>query len=154
MTATGFFSELQEDHAQALIERGISEEQAAARGYYSTTENPHLQSLGFNRSQAATAASHRPDGEIGNYQIRPNRPREVKRVGKKTRILKYELPANTSTVIVCPPTECQRESLKAAGIPLFISESILKADANLSIGLLTIGILGIDGWRAKKGVRL
>jgi len=43
----------------------------------------------------------------------------------------------------------QRESLKAAGVPLFITESALKADANLSIGLLTVGILGIDGWRAK-----
>src|ERR1044071_3563735 len=86
----GFFSELHPDHALVLIERGISEAQAAARGYHSTTEKRHLESLGFNRSQAATAASHRPvlviplhrpDGEIENYQIRPNRPREVKRVG-------------------------------------------------------------------------
>lgn len=154
----GFFSELHPDHALVLTERGISEAQAAARAYHSTIEKRHLESLGFNRSQAATAATHRPvlviplhrpDGEIENYQIRPNRPREVKRVGKKTRILKYELPANTSTVIVCPPTERQRESLKAAGVPLFITESALKADANLSIGLLTVGILGIDGWRAK-----
>jgi P4 family phage/plasmid primase-like protien len=155
---TGFFSELQEDHAQALIERGISGEQAAARGYYSTGEKRHLESLGFNQSQAATAASHRPvlviplhrpDGEIENYQIRPNRPREVNRDRKKPRILKYELPANTKTVIVCPPTECQRESLKAAGVPLFITESVLKADAGLSISLLTVGILGVDGWRAR-----
>ena len=146
------------DHALVLIERGISEEQAAARGYHSTTEKRHLESLGFNRSQAATAASHRPvlviplhrpDGEIENYQIRPSRPREIKRVGKKPRTLKYELPANTSTVIVCPPTERQRESLKAAGVPLFITESALKADSNLSIGLLTLGILGIDGWRSR-----
>jgi hypothetical protein len=154
----GFFSELHPDHALVLTERGISEEQAVARGYYSTAEKHHLESLGFNRSQAATAASHRPvlviplhrpDGEIENYQIRPSRPREVKKVGKKSRILKYELPANTSTAIVCPPTERQRESLKAAGVPLFIMESVLKADAALTIGLLTIGILGIDGWRAK-----
>jgi hypothetical protein len=154
----GYFSTMQLDHALVLIERGISEEQAASRGYYSTTDNRHLESLGFNRSQATTAASHRPvlviplhrpDGEIENYQIRPSRPREVKQTGKKLRILKYELPANTSTAIVCPPTECQRESLKAAGVPLFITESALKADAGLSIGLLTIGILGIDGWRAR-----
>lgn len=155
---SGFFSELHPDHALVLTDRGISEEQAAARGYYSTTEKQHLESLGFNRSQAATAASHRPvlviplhrpDGEIENYQIRPNRPREIRREGKKTRILKYELPASTSTAIVCPPTGPQRESLKAAGVPLFITESALKADAGLSIHLLTIGILGIDGWRAK-----
>ena len=153
-----FFSELHPDHALVLIERGIKEEQAAARGYYSTDDSRHLKSLGFNQPQAATAASHRPvlviplhrpDGEIENYQIRPNRPREVRRDGKKPRILKYELPANTKMVIVCPPTERQRESLKAAGVPLFITESVLKADAGLSIDLLTVGILGVDGWRAK-----
>lgn len=154
----GFFSELQEDHAQALIERGISEAQAAARGYYSTREKQHLESLGFNRSQAATAASHRPvlviplhrpDGQVDSHQIKPNRPREIRRDGKKPRALKYELPAGTTVSIVCPPTERQRESLKAAGVPLFITESTLKADAGLSIGLLTVGILGVDAWRAK-----
>src|SRR5690349_24673318 len=84
----GYFATMQPDHALALIERGISEEQAAARGYHSTIEKRHLESLGFNHSQAATAASHRPvlviplhrpDGEIESYQIRPNRPREIKR---------------------------------------------------------------------------
>lgn len=157
MATTGFFSELQEDHAQTLIERGISEEQAAARGYFSTREKHHLESLGFNRSQAATAASHKPvlviplhgtNGEIENYQIRPTRPREIKRAGKKPRILKYELPAGTTLSILCPPIERRRESLKAS-IPLFITESVLKADAGLSIGLLTIGILGVDSWRAR-----
>jgi P4 family phage/plasmid primase-like protien len=157
IATTGFFSELQEDHAQVLIERGISEEQAAARGYFSTREKHHLESLGFNRSQAATAASHKPvlviplhgpNGQIENYQIRPTRPREIKRTGKRPRILKYELPAGTTVSIVCPPTERQRESLKA-NAPLFITESALKADAGLSIGLLTIGVLGVDGWRAR-----
>jgi P4 family phage/plasmid primase-like protien len=153
----GYFTDLELDHALALIERGISEEQAAARGYHSTREKRHLESFGFNKSQAATAASHRPilviplhgpSGEIENYQIKPNRPRVIEHNGKK-RVLKYELPANTTLCVVCPPTERQRESLKATEVPLFITESALKADAGLSIGLLTVGILGVDGWRAK-----
>lgn len=153
----GIFSDLHPDHAIALIEHGISEQQAEARGYYTTTEKQHLESLGFNKSQAATAASHRPvlviplhgpNGEIENYQIKPNRPRVTERNGKK-HVFKYELPANTTLCIVCPPTERQRVSLKATDAPLFITESALKADAGLSISFLTIGILGVDGWRAK-----
>ena len=154
----GVFSELHPDHADVLLERGIKESEARWRGYRTVATKTELQDLGFSKAQSSMVAQdapvlviplHGPDGEVVNYQARPNKPRVKKSAGgKKEKVLKYEVPYGKPLAIVCPADPHQRRSLKAT-VPLFITESVLKADAALGLGLLTIGILGLDGWRAK-----
>ncbi len=80
------------------------------------------------------------NGEIVNYQIRPDYPRILK--GKK---IKYETPSGTKIVLDIPPQT--RKSLGDPTKPLFITEGARKADAAVSKGLCCISLLGVWNFR-------
>lgn len=148
--ATGFFSELSPEHAKLLIDSAISEQVAVSRGYRSTERKCELKELGFSQSQQRTPALIIPiwntQGETVNYQIRPNRPRVQKRPDKADKPVKYESVQERRACLDIPNDANVRKALRSL-VPLFITEGARKVDAMITLGLLTIGLLGVWGYR-------
>jgi hypothetical protein len=88
-------------HAQYLIDRGITDEVARERKYSSAWERVQIGNLGFSDRQRLVPALIIPlnsaQGQLSTYQIPPDRPRSV-----AGRIAKFELPVGASAVIDVP----------------------------------------------------
>jgi len=100
--------ELLQSHFEHLQESGLSPDIIRERGYKSELGKAHLQSLGFGRSQCRTPAILVPlwgvDGEVVNYQIRPDIPR----INPKGKPIKYETREGASNRFDVPPEMSQR----------------------------------------------
>ena len=132
-------------HAELVRASGINETVAQARGYRSVTVRSELERMGFTKPQRNVPALLVPvwnvNGQIANYQIRPDQPR----IDKRGKLVKYETPGKSTMVIDVPPTI--RDRIGDPRVPLFVTEGVRKADAAVSIGLCCIGILGVWNWR-------
>jgi hypothetical protein len=131
-------------HAQLLLDSGITPAVAQARGYQSVTTKAALKRLGFTESQCLVPALLIPSwgltGEVALYQARPDTPRL-----RQGKLVKYETPPGTQMALDVPPSA--RPWLGDPGRPLFITEGARKADAGVSQGLCTIDLLGVWNWR-------
>jgi len=152
-SASDFFSELAPDHAQLLKDSAITSGVAARRGYATITVKAHLKHLGFSDRQRRTPSLLIPiwdmNGQIANYQIRPNHPCVQKRPGKSDKVIKYETVSDRGLCLDIPNDPRVRESLRADGPPIFITEGARKVDSGISQGILTVGVLGVYGWRGR-----
>ena len=91
------------EHLDALQrESGISEEVIENRRYRTVSTRSDLRTLGFSDSQAPVPVLLMPiwdvDGEIANYQARPDTPRIV-----RGKAVKYEMPAGSRMVLDVHP---------------------------------------------------
>ena len=128
---------------------GISLEVAAARGYQTVTRESHAASYRENgwtslvpRLPALEIPLWTTEGRAAWPQLRPDEPR----VGKGGKVVKYEMPAGETLRLDVNPILSSR--IKGTE-PLVITEGILKADAGISKGLCTIGLLGVYGFRGR-----
>ena len=132
-------------HEKLLVESAISQEVALARGYRSVEKKNEVKALGFRETQCRVPALLLPvwgvNGEIVNYQLRPDDPR----IDKNGKVVKYETPAESRMFLDVPPAA--RPLLGKPDRPLFITEGIRKADAAVSKGLCCIALLGVWNWR-------
>jgi uncharacterized protein (DUF927 family) len=136
-------------HAELIARSGISDEVAAARGYYSASEHHEIKILGFANRQIMLPALVVPiydvNGRLTLHQVRPDSPR----VDKGGRPIKYETQAKHRLCLDVPPTI--RRRLTDPAEPLWITEGARKADAAVSAGLCCIALLGVWGWRGTNG---
>ena len=134
---------LSPEHRALLEASAISDEIADARGYFTATTAAELGRLGFDSYQRIAPALVLPvwgvDGQIVNYQARPDRPRVDRERGREVR---YETVAGSVVQPDVPPA-C-RPHLGAARRPLWITEGIRKGDALASRDLCAIALLGVD----------
>ena len=140
---------LSASHRDKLFRQsGISPEVAAARGYQTVTKESHAAAYRENgwtslvpRLPALEIPLWTTEGRAVWPQLRPDEPRV--RSGKP---VKYEMPAGETLRLDVNPILSTR--IKGTE-PLVITEGILKADAGISKGLCTIGLLGVYGFRGR-----
>jgi hypothetical protein len=140
-------------HEHFLRSRAVADDVTAERRYQSATRKADLEKLGFGRTQQLLPALVIPDwsvrGQIESYQLRPDSPR----LNDKGKLRKYEMKAGTRMLVdahprLTRPRDCGRVPLIAdPSVPLFITESIPKGDAAVSIGLCCVALLGVWNWR-------
>lgn len=151
--SSDFFSELDTEHAQILKDSAIKPDVAAWRGYRTVIVKAELKRLGFSDRQCRVPCLLIPvwgmSGKIVNYQIRSNSPFIHKRPGKGDKTIKYETVSDRGLCLDIPNDPKVRESLRADGPPLFITEGARKVDSGISQGILTVGLLGVYGWRGR-----
>jgi hypothetical protein len=132
----------------------ISAEVVSARGYWSVTDREQVRGLGFPRDIGrylpglaipVFAVRHLDPGERlepGGPILRP----DTAYTFSDGRSAKYLLPAKQANVLDVHPTA--RALLFDAEVPLILTEGVLKADSAVSVGLVAIGLGGVDGgWR-------
>ena len=138
--------ELLEEHLDHLKGSVISIEVMKERGYESVLGKKRLADLGFNRTQQRTPGILIPvwgvNGQIVEYQYRPDRPRTI-----RGRLIKYENQPGSSIRLDVPP-KCT-SMLGDPNIPIFFVEGIKKADALASRGVCTVGLTGVWGFKGK-----
>ncbi len=141
---------LSDEHAAMLRASAIFDEVAGARGYFTATKRTELADLGFARYQQITPALVVPvwgvEGEVVNYQSRPDRPRVDAARGRQIR---YETVAGSTIRLDVPPAS--RSLLGSPAVPLWITEGAKKVDALVSVGVCAIALLGVhcfdcDDW--------
>lgn len=134
---------LSPEHAGLLRASAISGEVVGARGYFTATSGAELGRIGFDTYQRIAPALVLPswgvDGEIVNYQARPDRPRIDRERGRE---VKYETVAGSRARLDVPPA-C-RPHLGSTRRPLWITEGIRKGDALASADLCAVALLGVD----------
>lgn len=133
------------EHRELLIDRGITTQVAAARGYESVNLPGALRELGFSVAASELTPGllipvRNVHGKLAFHQYRPDKPRT--RDGKP---VKYELPFRARMVLDVPVQI--RERLADPSSPLWVTESPLKADAAVCAGLTCIATFGVWGWR-------
>jgi hypothetical protein len=142
--------ELLDDHRSMLAASAISDDVIAARGYFSATQRSELADLGFATIQRIVPALVVPlwgvNGEIVNYQARPDRPRIDSERGRQ---IKYETVAGSSIALDVTPT--QRQHIGSARRPLWFTEGAKKADALASRDVCAVALTGVwcfrtDDW--------
>lgn len=137
---------LLDHHRELLHARAISDAVIADRGYTSTTIGRWLHDeAGFSHAVAALTPGlvipvRDVTGRVRFHQYRPDRPRTV-----RGRPAKYELPREGSLVVDVPPAVVHK--VAAAGAPLWVTESPVKADALVTAGAVAVGLFGVWGWR-------
>ncbi len=143
------YSGLTERDAQVLIDRAVSPEIAAMRGYRSITATD-ARKAGYSLSQARSGMElprHNTQGIVDDAsQARPHEPR----INEKGKPVKYELPAGARHVLDVTPRS--QPHVTDITIPILITESILKADAIESAippdTYCVLDINGVYGWRS------
>ncbi len=134
---------LADGHLRMLQASAISEEVAHARGYWTATKRSELRDLGFATTQQLVTALVIPtwgvDGEIVNYQCRPDTPRIDPDRGRE---IKYETVAGSTIRLDVPPS-C-RPWIGEPRRPLWVTEGARKADALATAGVTAIALLGVD----------
>lgn len=123
------------------VERGISPEVIAARGYYTETDPANLRALGFAPYQCLPGLVIPETTTAGvqvGWKLRPDNPRRDAKTGK---VIKYENPAGARHQIDVPPGVVA--FLRNPSIPLYITEGSPKADAAWSRGLACVSLGGV-----------
>ncbi len=139
---------LAERDAQTLIDRAVSPEIAAMRGYRSITAE-QARACGFSPSHARSGLEiprRNTQGLVDDCaQLRPHEPR-VNETGKP---VKYELPTGARQILDVTPRSLKH--LATLDVPILMTESILKADAAESEAppdtLCIVSVNGTYGWR-------
>lgn len=136
---------LRPDHLQMLLQgSSLSQEVVRARGYQTVEIKNGLKRLGFADSQCNQPGLllpvYSPNGEIANYQFRPDQPRI-----KDGKPVKYETPRGSRLVLDVHPFAQKR--LGDPSVPLFVTEGIKKGDSLVSRGLCAVSLLGVWNWR-------
>jgi hypothetical protein len=144
-------TELLDRHREFLHDRAIGDEVIEERGYVSVwNDDLWLKEQGFNTTQvrecqpALVIPMHSVYGELAQYQLRPDAPREV-----RGKVAKYEPPPGTANMVDVHPRA--RPYLDDPSRALIITEGIPKADAAVSAGLCCIAITGAFNWRGTTG---
>jgi hypothetical protein len=142
-----------ECHREFLHARGVADEVAAKRGYFSALRKFELERLGFGRAQQLVTTLVIPvwsvHGQVESYQLRPDKPR----LNDRGKPRKYEMKAGSRMLLdahphlTCPRNASNTAIIADPSIPLLITEGIPKADAAVSIGLCCIALLGVWNWR-------
>lgn len=131
---------LSRGHKKMLLEdSAIDARMVIRRGYRTIEQKAELERLGFGRSQrnvpALLVPIYSPTGELSLYQIRPDRPR----IDRRGKPVKYETPGGGRMALDVHPAA--RDQLKDPSAPLFVTEGIKKADALVSNGVCTVGLI-------------
>ncbi len=146
-------------HRRMLIEEsGISELVIQARGYRTIEKEGELVQYGFSSGQRRVPGLllplHGTNGKVEMHVYRPDNPRVISDRSKREadglhpqKVIKYEIPKNTSVRVDCPPT-CQ-PGLKNPKIPLYITEGQKKADALATHGACAIALLGVWNFKGR-----
>jgi hypothetical protein len=141
-------SALFEQHARYLRERAILPEVARERGVRSAETKAQLKAIGFGESQRLPPGLIIPthdvvstDGECAGYQFRPDTPRMI-----DGRVVKFETPRGARLSLDVPPRV--RPHLGNPGVPLWVTEGPIKADAAVSHGAMCAAVNGVYGWKA------
>lgn len=135
------------EHHRRMVEdeSHVTSQMRVARGYFSALKKVELKELGFPPSQQIVPSLVIPiygvDGELVTYQHRPDTPR----MNKRGKPVKYETRAGSSMVLDVHPL--MRHLLGNKDAPLVVGEGIKKGDALASLGILTISMLGVSGYR-------
>jgi hypothetical protein len=136
-------------HIELLAQSCIPPEYAAIRGYRTVYDDQGnvLRKLGFSD----VSASHTPGlviplrdrlKHIWGAQFRPDTAYEFN--GKTT---KYVVRPGQRNRLDIPPTVADSDWLSDTSVPLFIPEGIKKADSGAVMGLCTVGLLSVSGWK-------
>lgn len=153
MTASNFITNHTEHKStsRVLAERdraklkssAIADDEIAARGYYTELDRDRLDALGFHGAQCRPGmviprftTAGRPSG----YILRPHDPR----MDDKGKPIKYETARGSRSMIDCGPHT--RAGLIDSAVVTYVTESIFKADALTSQGLLAVNVNGCYGF--------
>lgn len=133
-------------HRELLTARGICDQVIADRGYESTAGGDLLLAEGFSHAVAALGPGLLiPVWDVHGQRrytiFRPDKPRG----NSKGKPVKYETPRSTRLAIDVPPRAVTR--IDDPQHPLYVTESVMKADALVSAGLVAVGLNGVYGWR-------
>lgn len=138
-------NELSPNHFRMLSESSIDRKVIQERGYRSVSSKMELRALGFTEKQCRVPALlipvHTVNGEVGLFQIRPDKPRK----GTKGKSVKYETPGGARMVLDVPPRV--RPWLGDPSRRLLVTEGLKKADSAASRDLCCIALLGVWNFR-------
>jgi putative DNA primase/helicase len=147
-TATGLMAH----HRQLLIDRGLTEQVIAARGYSSGFVSKWLHDVAKLSNTASKQVPglvipvHDARGEPAFYAYRPDHPRE----DADGRPIKYETPTSQRnskvSKVLDVPLLCQA-TIQDETVPLWVTEGPIKADAIASHGGTAVGTFGVWGWK-------
>jgi Domain of unknown function (DUF3854) len=130
---------LNQSHLRLLQESAVSAEVRRARGYQTITTRSALKGYGFSLNQCRPPALlipiFDPRGRLVSYQIRPDQPR----IDCQAGALNYEIcPGRQSAIDVPPPSS---GLLSDPGVPLYVTDEVIKADSAASHGLCCIALV-------------
>lgn len=138
---------LSERHLEQLRASAISPEVISERGYRTILDKRELEKLGFSKNQLRVPGLLIPQWKVNgvqtNNQFRPDHPRS----NGNRKVIKYENPTGSVILLDCPP-RCQK-MVADPSIPLWITEGSKKADALASLGVCTISLTGVWGFKGK-----
>jgi len=144
-TSSDHTSRLSLLHIEALQKRGLTNATIDASGFRSLTAEEVLAVLKFNPNRSAGLGIpflHPVTGETRLVRVRPNIAPVID--GKPA---KYLSPKGAGNLLYFPPGCADR--LKDPTEPLYITEGEFKTLAAWQAGLLTVGMIGVWGWRGK-----
>jgi hypothetical protein len=129
----------------------LSTRVAVERGYRTVTSKAEFTRLGFSKLQlrepALVIPMYSPSGELVTHQIRPDNPRK----NGKGKPIRYETPAGSAIHLDVHPS--QKERVRDASVPLWITEGVKKADSLVSRGQCVVALQGVWCWQ-RDGVPL
>lgn len=140
-------------HEQMLRESGIADEIVEARGYETVADAKGRPDLKLPRGIGSGLAIplYRPDGAAGPILYRLDDPKEIKAkkgASRRQRFIQYALPTGQKAFLDCPP-RC-REALKDVAATLWVTDSLIAADALASQGQCAVAVVGISDYMGKK----
>ena len=154
---------LNPEHVEVLSSRAVPPCIANERGYNSEQQKSRLKLLGFGVSQqrpGLVISRFNPRGEKAAPLLRPTEPR----LNNKGHAIKYEAPSKSVLCLDVHPSlsrprrvdithpdqpEIEPPLIRDRRFPLFMTESVLKGDALVGLGLIGISIQGVYGFRGK-----
>jgi hypothetical protein len=132
---------LHPNHLRLLLDSGISPVVSGSRGYKTVTRKITLKGYGFIPEQCRPPALlipiHDAEGRLISYQMRPDEPR----IDHDHGAVEYEICPWRPIALDAPPA-CT-SLLVDSGIPLYITDGVLKADSAASHGLCCIALGGL-----------
>jgi hypothetical protein len=132
---------LQPDHLRLLMNSDISPDVGRARGYQTITSKSALKGYGFSPEQCRPPALlipiHDAEGRLISYQMRPGEPR----IDRDHGAVEYEICPGRPFALDTPPA-CA-SLLADPGVPLYITDEVLKADSAASHRLCCVDLVGL-----------
>jgi hypothetical protein len=132
--------ELSDEHRRMLLEEsGIDPKIVAQRGYRTVCNRTEIPGCfpRWQRVRGLLAPMFSPDGETTSYQLRPHKPI----VRKDGDAPKYETPHGSQMIVDVHPRN--RDKVRDASVPLWITEGIKKGDSLASRGVCAIALAGV-----------